>query len=91
MEKIKTKRNMSGSIRTFIALELPPTVISLLHTVQQELKQLKIRARWVRAENIHSGCQGNRRFPVHQTAAGRLGRPWRGHPVVVGAAKPAGG
>ena len=53
MEKIKPKRTMSGSIRTFIALELPPTVISLLHTVQQELKQLKIRARWVRGENIH--------------------------------------
>jgi 2'-5' RNA ligase len=44
---------MSGTIRAFIALELPPTVISLLHTVQQDLKQHKIRARWVRPENIH--------------------------------------
>ena len=44
---------MSGTIRTFIALELPPAVIALLHKVQQDLKRLKIRARWVRPENIH--------------------------------------
>jgi 2'-5' RNA ligase len=44
---------MQQSIRTFIALELPPTVTALLQNVQQELKQLKIRARWVRPENIH--------------------------------------
>ncbi len=44
---------MSGTIRTFIALELPPAVISLFQEVQQELKRLKIRARWVRPENIH--------------------------------------
>ena len=42
-----------ASIRTFIALELPATAVSLLQEVQQELKQLKIRARWVRPENIH--------------------------------------
>jgi 2'-5' RNA ligase len=45
--------DMQQSIRTFIALELPPAVTSLLHKVQQELKRLKIRARWVRPENIH--------------------------------------
>ena len=44
---------MQQSIRTFIALELPPAVISLLHKVQQDLKRMKIRARWVRPENIH--------------------------------------
>ena len=44
---------MQQSIRTFIALELPPAVTLLLHKVQQELKRLKIRARWVRPENIH--------------------------------------
>ena len=44
---------MSDSIRTFIALELPPAVISLLHKVQQDLKRMNIRARWVRPENIH--------------------------------------
>ncbi len=41
------------SIRAFIALELAPGVISLLEKVQQDLKQLNIRARWVRPENIH--------------------------------------
>ena len=44
---------MSDSIRTFIALELPPALISLLHKVQQDLKRMNIRARWVRPENIH--------------------------------------
>ena len=44
---------MSGTIRTFIALELPPAVISLLRKVQQDLKRLKIRARWVQPEKIH--------------------------------------
>jgi len=44
---------MSDSIRTFIALELPPAVFSLLHKVQQDLKRINIRARWVRPENIH--------------------------------------
>ncbi|MGB5748594.1 MAG: RNA 2',3'-cyclic phosphodiesterase [Desulfobacterales bacterium] len=44
---------MSETIRTFIALELPPAVISLFQEVQQDLKRLKIRARWVRPENIH--------------------------------------
>ena len=45
--------DMQQSIRTFIALELPPAVTSLLHKVQQDLKRLNIRARWVRPENIH--------------------------------------
>ena len=44
---------MQKSIRTFIALELPATVISLLRNVQQDLRQLNLRARWVRPENIH--------------------------------------
>ena len=44
---------MPQSIRTFIALELPPAVFSLLHKVQQDLKRINIRARWVRPENIH--------------------------------------
>jgi len=44
---------MQQTIRTFIALELPPAVISLLHKVQQDLKRINIGARWVRPENIH--------------------------------------
>jgi 2'-5' RNA ligase len=44
---------MPQTIRSFIALELPAPIISLLDNVQQELKSLKLRARWVRTENIH--------------------------------------
>ena len=44
---------MSATIRTFIAFELPPAVIALLRGVQQKLKRLNLRARWVRPENIH--------------------------------------
>ena len=44
---------MQQTIRTFIALELPPAVKTFLQEVQQELKRLKIRARWVRPESIH--------------------------------------
>ena len=44
---------MSQSIRAFIAIELPESVKALLDQVQQELKSLRLKARWVRAANIH--------------------------------------
>jgi len=44
---------MSETLRTFIAFELPSAVKLLLGNVQQDLKRLNIRARWVRPENIH--------------------------------------
>ena len=44
---------MPPNIRTFIALELPPAVISLLAKVQEDLKSTRLRAKWVRPENIH--------------------------------------
>jgi len=44
---------MPPTIRTFIALELPPAVISLLEKVQEDLKSMGLRANWVRPENIH--------------------------------------
>ena len=44
---------MSQTIRSFIAFELPAGVISLLDNVQQELKSLRLKARWVRPQNIH--------------------------------------
>jgi 2'-5' RNA ligase len=44
---------MPPNIRTFIALELPPSVISLLAKVQEDLKSMRLRAKWVRPENIH--------------------------------------
>lgn len=44
---------VSQTIRSFIAIELPAAVISLLDSVQQELKALGLKARWVRPQNIH--------------------------------------
>ena len=45
--------NMPPTLRTFIALELPPSVISLLEKVQEDLKSMGLPAKWVRPENIH--------------------------------------
>ena len=44
---------MSETIRAFIAIELPASVVSLLDKVQQDIKSLRLRAKWVRPENIH--------------------------------------
>ena len=44
---------MSQSIRTFIAIELPPDVKTLLDNVQQGLRSLPLKAKWVRTQNIH--------------------------------------
>ena len=44
---------MPSTIRTFIALELPPSIISLLAKVQENLQSMGLRAKWVRPENIH--------------------------------------
>jgi 2'-5' RNA ligase len=44
---------MAQTIRSFIAFELPAAVISLLDNIQQELKALRLKARWVRPQNIH--------------------------------------
>jgi 2'-5' RNA ligase len=44
---------MPPTIRTFIALELPPLVISMLAKVQEDFKSMRLRAKWVRPENIH--------------------------------------
>ena len=44
---------MPSTIRTFIALELPPSLISLLAKVQEDLQSMGLRAKWVRPENIH--------------------------------------
>ena len=44
---------MPSTIRTFIALELPPSLISLFAKVQENLQSMGLRAKWVRPENIH--------------------------------------
>ena len=44
---------VSQTIRSFIAFELPAAVTSRLDRVQQKLKALGLKARWVRPQNIH--------------------------------------
>ena len=44
---------VSQTIRSFIAIELPAEVRSVLDNVQQGLKALGLKAKWVRPANIH--------------------------------------
>ncbi len=44
---------MPSTIRTFIALELPPSIVSLLANMQKNLQSMGVRAKWVRPQNIH--------------------------------------
>lgn len=44
---------MSKTIRTFIAIEIPKTVISKIRELQDLIKAYGFKIRWVRAENIH--------------------------------------
>ncbi|UCD80567.1 MAG: RNA 2',3'-cyclic phosphodiesterase [Desulfobacterales bacterium] len=44
---------MSQSLRSFIAIELPEAVCSLMERVQQDLKSLHLEVGWVRPQNIH--------------------------------------
>jgi len=44
---------MPDTIRTFIAIELPQTIVSFLAGIQDRLKSSGMSARWVRPENIH--------------------------------------
>lgn len=44
---------MSETIRSFIAIELPQAVVSLLAKVQQDLRSLRLKAGWVQPQNIH--------------------------------------
>jgi 2'-5' RNA ligase len=44
---------MPQTIRSFIAIELPEAVGSLLGKIQQDLKTLHLKAGWVRPQNIH--------------------------------------
>ena len=44
---------MSATIRSFIAIELPQSVIALLKTIQAGVKTEALKAKWVRPENIH--------------------------------------
>ena len=44
---------MSKTVRTFIAIEIPKTVISKIRELQDAIKASGFKIRWVRAENIH--------------------------------------
>jgi RNA 2',3'-cyclic 3'-phosphodiesterase len=44
---------MSDTIRTFIAFQLPESIISHLHKIQKGLKSFGFRMGWVVPENIH--------------------------------------
>ena len=44
---------MPGMLRAFVAVEMPGPVRKALEELQSDLKQLKIRASWVRPGNIH--------------------------------------
>ena len=51
---------MSTTVRSFIAMDLPASVVCRLEDAQQGLKALKLRAKWVKPENIHiyDSCHG---------------------------------
>ena len=44
---------MPKTVRTFIAIEIPKTVISKIRELQDAIKASGFKIRWVRAENIH--------------------------------------
>lgn len=44
---------MSDTLRTFIAIELPPQVLAFIRSVQEELKATGLRMKWVRPQSIH--------------------------------------
>jgi RNA 2',3'-cyclic 3'-phosphodiesterase len=46
-------RDMSKSIRAFIAVELPETVLAAIDGVQERLAAHGFSVRWVKTENIH--------------------------------------
>ncbi len=44
---------MSGTIRAFIAFELPADVLDRVQSLQEKLKTLGLNVRWVRPGNLH--------------------------------------
>ena len=71
---------MPETIRTFIAFELPDTVLSALGRLQDDLKNRGLKAKWVRLQSIHltlkflGDIQADQVDPVaHQLAAAARG------------------
>ena len=44
---------MSDSIRAFVALKLPESIISSIKKIQEDMKLCRFPVRWVRPEKIH--------------------------------------
>jgi 2'-5' RNA ligase len=51
--KAEERCNMAGTIRAFIAYQLPGPVIAFLANLQRQIKATDIQVRWVQPENIH--------------------------------------
>lgn len=60
---------MAETIRTFIAIELPPTVQQGLARVQERLKRDRLAVRWVAPEKIHLTLKFLGEIPAAQAAA----------------------
>ena len=44
---------MSDTIRTFVAIELPPKIIASIDNIQESFRSYGFKVRWVRPKNIH--------------------------------------
>ncbi len=45
--------SVADTIRSFVAIELPPAVTGALRTLQTDIRSDGLRAKWVRSEQIH--------------------------------------
>ena len=73
---------MAGTLRAFVAVEIPADLLKTLEAVQSEIKRRGVRARWVRPESMHLTLKFLGNIPAGhvagvtdalQSAAGRLG------------------
>jgi 2'-5' RNA ligase len=73
---------MPGMLRVFVAVEIPGPVRSALGSVQDELRQGRVRARWVRPDNIHLTLKFLGAIPVGHVAsiAGAMQATAAAHP-----------
>lgn len=44
---------MSDTIRTFVAIELPPKIVASIDNIQESFRSYGFKVRWVRPSNIH--------------------------------------
>jgi 2'-5' RNA ligase len=79
---VSPKPSIPGTLRAFVALEIPGEVLKTLEAVQSELRRRGVRARWVRPEGMHLTLKFLGDIPADrvagvadalQSAAGRCG------------------